>query len=164
MIKTYFKNKDKIRREKGNVPLWIALLLTVIAGFTALTFLDLPSILPSPEGTHPSDPVKIEPSPPSSAEVDFENFPDDIRYCEVDADCVLVKENCGCLCSGCGPDFDTSISRKYLTAWNEALESKCPPGHADICPMVCCDEARPICTNNVCSYVKDDAVIEIEVY
>ncbi len=87
----------------------------------------------------------------SDLEDSFTSFPADadIYSCSVDADCVLVKSTCGCSCSGCGPDFDTSINVKYLSAWKAKLN--CDYNNM-MCPMVCCNPAEPTCVEGKCSF------------
>jgi hypothetical protein len=95
-------------------------------------------------------------SPTESQPFDIDSPPLDLRTCSVDPDCVLVKKQCGCSCSGCGPDFDTSINIKYVDSWNDAYRQKCPDPAELMCPEVCCPEARPVCDSGTCSYVLEN--------
>ncbi len=84
------------------------------------------------------------------------DFPSDLRSCALDSDCVLVKEQCGCACSPCvggEVDFESSINKKYLQDWNEALDCRCGSDHDEYCPpTLCCTAASAVCINNTCSY------------
>jgi hypothetical protein len=72
--------------------------------------------------------------------------------CQSDAECVPVKSDCFCSCSGCGGiDYDTVINVKYRDAWQRALGCSKELTKARFCPMVCCPKVQPVCENNRCA-------------
>jgi len=84
-----------------------------------------------------------------------EEIPDDgdLYSCEVDEDCVAVKDGC-CGCSSGGGS--TAINKKYQDKWNSDLEIEC---ETTLCISVISDHwtcfAEPECVDNKCELVLD---------
>lgn len=81
----------------------------------------------------------------------------EVKYCNQQEDCSLVR--CGCDCSGGGFPYDETVNRKFIFSWY--LNKKCLP--ANQCLDVPCPNRSLICENHVCTVKEQNVAKKIEV-
>jgi len=83
---------------------------------------------------------------------------EEMRYCDDVKDCTFVK--CRPTCSGCGPDFEDIINKRYINAWKIREGCFLSSKNKHSIQMVCCNSGPGYiaCEDNQCVYIRSASI------